>query len=145
MASYMVPILQVHRSFLMVFTKCLQYAMLSLACNRNLYQIIFRSRNLEAGGICQDSASLDSQKTKWSGFHQPLPGILLHLRFYLWPQKGYYHLHSKVDYLQYQEHVTHKNKNKEGSRIELYGTPDKISSEEWKKESTLNFCWQFDK
>ena len=52
---------------------------------------------------------------------------------------------SKVDYLQYQEHVAHKNKNKEGSRIELYGTPDKISSEEWKKESTLNFCWQFDK
>ena len=37
MAPYMVPILQVHLTFLMLFGKCFQYALRSLACNQNLY------------------------------------------------------------------------------------------------------------
>ena len=43
--SCMVSILQVHLNFLMLFGKCIQYFLPSLACNRNLYLVVFRTRN----------------------------------------------------------------------------------------------------
>ena len=132
----MVPSLQVHLFSLILFGKCLQYVLRSLPCNRNLYLIIFPnflyvnclfinclfilfylfihmlvcSLDLEAGDIYQDSASSDCLKTKWSEFHQPLLGIVSIFDIICDRKRGIIIcIASKVDYLQYQEHVTYKN------------------------------------
>ena len=51
---------------------------------------------------------------------------------------------SVVDFLQFQEYVTHKILNKKGPTIESCGTPEKISSKELKMEFTLVLYLRFD-
>ena len=41
----MVPTLHMHLTFLILFGICIQYALLSLPCNRDLYAITSRTRN----------------------------------------------------------------------------------------------------
>ena len=51
---------------------------------------------------------------------------------------------SVVDFLQFQEYVTHKILNKKGPTIESCGTTEKISSKELKMEFTLVLYLRFD-
>ena len=83
MASYMVPVLQVHLTLSLLFGKCFQYALQNLACSRSFFHsrhflcvncLFFRwsaFKYLEAGDICQYSSLFDCQNTNWSYFQEP--------------------------------------------------------------------------